>query len=296
MLARFCRRHAHLAQRGVGVAHHRVHLGPQVEAGAHLGALIEAADIEEGAEEVAAVVGGAFGGDLPDAVGAHLAVRLEAGDDVEREVGEAELLDAIVGADAHPALDRHVVADQPDVHQLGGVGIAALDHVELEDAGLALGLVPGDAVEQQLGVDEVGAQVHPALAAPIAADRHLDADVALHQVVDVEPELVAVAVVEHGGDAQRRLLVGRRAEHVLPARLGDDAVDEHLAPGLRGGRRHVERDVGAVHLVVAEHLAEARVGDAGLAFDLDVARLQRLAERHRQRRAGHRPCPRCRPG
>ena len=159
-------RHAHVAQRRVGVAHDRVHLGAQVEAGTHLGALIaDVADVEEGAEEIAAVVGGALGGHVPDAVRAHLAVRLEAGDDVEREVGEAELLDAVVGADAHPAFDGDVVADQPDVLQLGGIGVAALDDVELEHAGPALGLAPGDAVEHQLGVDEIGAHVHAALAA-----------------------------------------------------------------------------------------------------------------------------------
>ena len=279
MLARFCKRHAHFAQRGIGIAYDGLHLGPQVETRAHFRALIELADIEEGAEEIAAVVGGAFGGHLPDAVGAHLAVRLEAGDDVEREVGEAELLDAIVGADPHPALYGHVVADQPDVHQLDGVGAPALDHIELEGAGLALGLVPGDAVEQQLGIDEIGAQVHPALAVPIPAHRHLDADIALHQIVDVEPQLGAIAVVEHGGDAQRRLLVGGRAEHVLPARLGDDAVDEHLALGFCSSWRHIENDISAVHLVGPQHVAEACLGDARPAFDFEVARLQRPAER-----------------
>ena len=241
-------------------------------------------DVEEGAKEVAAVVGGPLGAHVPDAVRAHLAVRLEAGDDVEREVGEAELLQLVVGADPHPALDGHVVADQPDVAQLGGIGGAALDEIELEHARSPLRLAPGDALEHDIGIEEIGAQVHAALAPRVAGDRHIDADVALHHVVDVEPELVAVAVVQDGADAQGRLLVGRGGVHVLPARLGDDAaVDQHVAPGLHGRRGHVDGDIGAVHLVGAQRVAQASLADPCLALDRDVARLQRPAERHRYR-------------
>ena len=216
--------------------------------------------------------------------GAHLAVRLEAGDDVEREVGEAELLQLVVGADPHPAFDGDVVADQPDIVQLGGIGGPAPDDIELEHARATLGLAPGDALEDDVGIEEIGAQVHAALAPRIARDRHVDADVALHHVVDVEPELVAVAVVQDRADAQGRLLVGRGGEHVLPARLGDDAaVDQHVAPGLHGRRGHVDGDIGAVHVVGAQRLAQSALADPRLALDRDVARLQRPAERHRYR-------------
>ena len=51
--------HLHVAQRGVGIADDRAHLGAQIQARAHLRALVaEMGDVEEGAEEVAAVVGG----------------------------------------------------------------------------------------------------------------------------------------------------------------------------------------------------------------------------------------------
>ena len=65
-----------------------------------------------------------------------------------------------------------------------------------------------------------------------------------------------MAVILSGG-----CLSGGRGEHVLPAGLGHHAVDQHLGPGLGRRRRHVDGDVGAVHLVGAKRLAETAFAD-----------------------------------
>src|SRR5215471_1733771 len=152
-------------------------------------------DIEKGTEEIATFVGGPFRAHVPNSVRSLLAVRLQAGDDVEREVGEAKFLELVVGPDPHPAFDGDVVSDHSDVVEFSRVRRATAHDVELKYARPSFGLVPGDALEHDVGVEKIGARVHAALPVRVAKNRYVEAHVAFNHVVDVEPELVAIAGV-----------------------------------------------------------------------------------------------------
>ncbi len=88
------------------------------------------------------------------------------------------------------------------------------------------------------------------------------------------PSWLRSRVVERRRQAQRRLLVERRIEDPLPAQLGEHAIDQHLAVGAGRLLRDVEVEAGALHLVGAEELLDAAIGDACLGFHLDRARRQ----------------------
>ncbi len=48
-------------------------------------------------------------------------------------------------------------------------------------------------------------------------------------MIDVETKLVAIGIVERCQNPQRRLLIKRRIEYVMPTDLGPDAVEKHVA-------------------------------------------------------------------
>ena len=283
LVAALAQLQTHVAHGGVGEADHGVDVGAQVEAGLVLVRLLRhATDIEEGAEDVASVVGGALGGHLPHVVGPQLAARVEGADHVEGELRKAELLQLVVGPDAHPALDGDVVADQLDVVQLGRMLAGALDHVELEDAGPSLRLAPGDAVQKQLGIDEVGAHLDAAARCCALCDTSTSRPTSpCTRSLSSRPSWVRsllsrLARMRSGGCLSgvapntccQLALASTPWMSISP--LASTAVPVRstamLAPVTSCG---------------ADGLLEPAFGDARLALDLDVARLRHLAQRQR---------------
>ena len=129
-------------------------------------------DVEERLEQLLAVVGGTFGGHLPNVVRTQLSMRLEAGHDIDRELRKPEFLDAEIRPCAHPASYRNVVSDQLHVAQLGRID-AAFGEIELEHAGPALRLVPSETFQKQLGIHKVGTNMNVPLAVRILGDGYL---------------------------------------------------------------------------------------------------------------------------
>src|SRR4029079_18907494 len=101
----------------------------------------------------------------------------------------------------------------------------------------------------------------------------LDAYLAPHQVVEVEAELGPLRLVQHGGDAQRRLLLGRCAIDVLPAQRGRYVADQELALGFERTGGQLKPEIDALHVVLAHRLGHLGVADADPAIDGYVARL-----------------------
>ena len=161
-----------------------------------------------------------------------------------------------------------------------------LDDIALEGAGASLGLLPGDAVEHDFGVGQVGAQVHALLVLRIARDRDLGGELTLHDIVDVEAELRAIVGIEAGVEREGRLLVQRHAKHMLPVGLDRHALDQHVAARLHGRTCQLQDDIGTVDVVGRKDLRQAPIADARLAVNFQIGRCHDVLQGKRQRKLG----------
>ncbi len=147
-------------------------------------------------------------------------------------LGKLELLDLVVGADDDFAFGGDVVADDLEILQLRVV-VRVTDDIGV-DRRIASGrLAPLQMVERDFGVGQIGMQLDGRRGRSVALlKRNFDRNDAMHDVIDVQPELRAVCLVELRDDLHRRLLAGVRAEKTLADDLGGNAVDEQVAFGI----------------------------------------------------------------
>ena len=83
--------------------------------------------------------------------------------------------------------------------------------VEMHGDGPAWGFAPGQGFEREFGRSQIGLDVDLRGAARILLNRHQHRHVALHDVIEVQPQGLTIGRVQHGIEAQRRLLVWRGA-------------------------------------------------------------------------------------
>lgn len=223
--------HFEVAQRDVGTPDDIVYCNRDVRglAGVRVALAIRAvADVEQRAEEIAAVEIRAFDIDGPSRVVAALAIDGKARHDIEVQARKIKLLELVVGPHDDPALGGDVVAHHLEILQFGIAALAADDLGR--DAGVApRGLAPLQLIECDLGIGQIGVQRDRGLGPVAFLQRNLDWHDAVHDVVDVEAELRAVSLVKPRHDLHRRLIARVGAEDTLPDDLRGNAVDEQIA-------------------------------------------------------------------
>ena len=170
--------------------------------------------------------------DRPNVVLAADAPHIEARHDVEREIRKSKFFDLVVGTDADGALGGDVVADHLEVLQFG-VAVLALDDIGVHGRCSAGRLVPMEMIENDFVIGQVSVQFDRGLGPVAALQRYFDRDDAMHEIVDVEPELRAIGFIELRNNLQRRLLTCVSAKNPLADNLGRDAVHQQITLGIK---------------------------------------------------------------
>ncbi len=180
------------------------------------------------------------------------------------EAGDAML----VGQDQAP-VDGEGLAGHGEVVERE-IAILALSDIEIHGRFLPRRLAPSDRRQENIRVREVG--LHEKLRRPVFlhGNRERDGEIAFHNVIDVQAELVAALFAEDGGKTQRGLLLRRRVEDPLPCQRNRDVVDLDIAAGADRLVRDVEIHRAAVYRDPPGERVRFEVEDVGFAGDRNL--------------------------
>ena len=118
-------------------------------------------------------------------------------------------------------------------------------------------------IENDFVIRQISVQFDRGLGPVAALQRYFDRDDAMHDIVDVEPELRAIGFIELRNNLHRRLLTCVSAKKPLADNLGRDAVDEQITLGIKRCCAQIEIERESLNVEPPGHLAETAIGNSG---------------------------------
>ncbi len=217
---------------------------------------------------------------------ANLGLDLHMGFRVHREIREIEILEVFLRIERDKAVNGDLVADDLEIGEVRRA-VPVLDHIETDLGILARGLGPTHAAEQKLGFGQVGLHAHAAgpfdlLSRLNPLHEQGERGRPLHQMIDLDAELLAQGRIQGRGDGDRRLRFVRRIKHAAPVDIRRHVLDHDLAGGADAliGEIDVERAAFDAH--VSHEICGNGVLEAGDAAHLDFLEVEIRLEGHRQ--------------
>ena len=125
-------------------------------------------------------------------------------------------------------------------------------------------------IENDFVVGQVSVQFDRGLGPVAALQRYFDRDDAMHEIVDVEPELRAIGFIELRNNLQRRLLTCVSTKNPLADNLGRDAVHQQIALGIKRCGAQIEIERESLNVEPPGHPAETAIGNPRLPSDGEI--------------------------